>query len=107
MNCFKVTLFVYNLTWPENKSPPNTSIFLELILQTQLLHKENSSILVHSQTSNASVFIALSILLDQLKSENSVDICSTVKRLKRQRNGMIESYVRLYPFLHFKQSYIN
>lgn len=94
MNCFKVTLFVYNITWPEKKCPTNTSVFLELINQTRQLHKENTPILVHSQASNSSVFIALSILLDQLDSENIVDICSAVKRLKRQRLGMIESFVK-------------
>ena len=43
--------------------------------------------------SNCSVFCALSILSEQFKNDQYVDVCRTVKKLKTQRPHMIETYV--------------
>ena len=40
------------------------------------------------------VYIAISILLERLKTEGVVDVFHTVRTLRHQRSGMVESYVR-------------
>ena len=46
--------------------------------------------------SNCSVFCALSILHEQFKNDQYVDVCRTAKKLKTQRPHMIETYVSLH-----------
>ena len=58
--------------------------------------------------SNCSVFCALSILMDQFKNDQYVDVCRTVKRLKLQRPRMIDTFVSIVIIfvINFKPFYI-
>ena len=40
------------------------------------------------------MFVALSILVQQLRTEKRVDIFTTTKKLRSQRHGMISTFVR-------------
>lgn len=41
------------------------------------------------------MFVALSILVQQLRTEKRVDIFTTTKKLRSQRHGMISTFVRI------------
>lgn len=49
-------------------------------------------------TDKSSIFVAMCILIQQLRLEKKVDICTTTRKLRSQRNLMIDSYVS-DPFL--------
>lgn len=50
-------------------------------------------------TDRSSIFVAMSILVQQLRLEKKVDICTLVRKLRAQRLGIIDSYAQ-YEFLH-------
>ncbi|XP_039298297.1 tyrosine-protein phosphatase 69D [Nilaparvata lugens] len=110
-----VTQYQYN-GWPtvEGEVPEVTRGLLELVDQTQGHIGGNNSvtnsspaevttapILVHCHcgSDRSSMFVALSILVQQLRIERRVDICTTVRKLRSQRQGMIQAYAQ-YEFLH-------
>ena len=41
-------------------------------------------------------YIAVSILIERLKTEGAVDVFQTVRKLRLQRPGMVSSVVRLF-----------
>jgi len=52
--------------------------------------------IVSAGVGRTGVFIALSIVLERMRYEGVVDLYQTVKLLRTQRQGMIQSEVRLY-----------
>lgn len=95
-----VTHFMYNESWPEDRAPQNRSAFIDLVslVQKTAAKQQRSCTVVHAHGggSNCSLFCALSILLDQFRNDQYVDVCRTVKKLKTQRPHMIETYVSIF-----------
>lgn len=105
------TQYQYN-GWPtvEGEVPEVTRGLIQLVDQTQenrILSSASEGgspggpMVVHCNlgAERSSIFVALSILVQQLKTEKSVDIFSTARKLKCQRHKMLENYVQ-YEFLH-------
>ncbi|KAL0276002.1 UNVERIFIED_CONTAM: hypothetical protein PYX00_003690 [Menopon gallinae] len=103
------TQFQYN-GWPtvEGEVPEVTRGLIELVNQTQENHRiaaaESSTpgpIVVHCNwgAERSSIFVALTILVEQLKTEKAVDIFSTARRLRSQRPMMLSNYAQ-YELLH-------
>lgn len=102
------TQFQYN-GWPtvEGEVPEVTRGLIELVDQTQENHTAAAAegnpgpIVVHCNwgAERSSIFVALSILVQQLKTEKCVDIFTTAKKLRSQRQHMLKNYVQ-YEFLH-------
>lgn len=90
-----VTQYQYN-GWPtvEGEVPEVTRGMLELVDQTQAT-AGSSAVLVHCHcgSDRSSMFVALSILVQQLRTERRLDICTTTRKLRSQRQGMISSFV--------------
>ncbi|XP_058804465.1 tyrosine-protein phosphatase 69D isoform X2 [Phymastichus coffea] len=98
-----VTQYQYN-GWPtvEGEVPEVTRGLIELIDQTQTNNAESTGpLVVHCNhgSDRSSMFVALSILVQQLRIEKRIDIFTTVKKLRSQRHGMISTYPQ-YEFLH-------
>ncbi|XP_014226420.1 tyrosine-protein phosphatase 69D [Trichogramma pretiosum] len=98
-----VTQYQYH-GWPtvEGEVPEVTRGIIELIDQTQTNNTQATGpLVVHCNhgSDRSSMFVALSILVQQLRSEKRVDIFTTVKKLRSQRQGMITTFAQ-YEFLH-------
>ncbi|XP_057340259.1 tyrosine-protein phosphatase 69D-like isoform X1 [Microplitis mediator] len=98
-----VTQYQYH-GWPtvEGEVPEVTRGLIELVDQTTSTDVETTvPIVVHCSfgSDRSSMFVALSILVQQLKTEKRVDVFTTTKKLRSQRHGMISSYAQ-YDFLH-------
>ncbi|XP_050461822.1 tyrosine-protein phosphatase 69D [Cataglyphis hispanica] len=90
--------------WPtvEGEVPEVTRGLIELVDQTLTNDTEtNGSLVVHCSygSDRSSMFVALSILVQQLRTEKRVDIFTTTKKLRSQRHGMISTFAQ-YEFLH-------
>ncbi|KYN14909.1 Tyrosine-protein phosphatase 69D, partial [Trachymyrmex cornetzi] len=90
--------------WPtvEGEVPEVTRGLIELVDQTLTNDTEVSgSLVVHCSygSDRSSMFVALSILVQQLRTEKRVDIFTTTKKLRSQRHGMISTFAQ-YEFLH-------
>ncbi|XP_032671027.1 tyrosine-protein phosphatase 69D isoform X2 [Odontomachus brunneus] len=90
--------------WPtvEGEVPEVTRGLIELVDQTLTNDAETSgSLVVHCSygSDRSSMFVALSILVQQLRTEKRVDIFTTTKKLRSQRHGMISTFAQ-YEFLH-------
>uniref|UniRef100_A0A336KPC3 protein-tyrosine-phosphatase n=1 Tax=Culicoides sonorensis TaxID=179676 RepID=A0A336KPC3_CULSO len=107
----QVTQFQYQ-GWPtvEGEVPEVTRGICEIVNQAQKHHNSQAArseyvgpgpILVHCNmgTDKSSIFVAMCILIQQLRLEKKVDICTTTRKLRSQRNLMIDSYAQ-YEFLH-------
>lgn len=100
-----VTQYQYH-GWPtvEGEVPEVTRGLIELVDQTTSTDIETTvPIVVHCSfgSDRSSMFVALSILVQQLKTEKRVDVFTTTKKLRSQRHGMISSYVcYLYIFIY-------
>ncbi|KAK6641042.1 hypothetical protein RUM44_012741 [Polyplax serrata] len=103
------TQYQYN-GWPtvEGEVPEVTRGLIQLVDQTQenrmLTAGEGGNpgpMVVHCNlgAERSSIFVALSILVQQLKLEKSVDIFTTARKLKSQRQLMLQNYVQ-YEFLY-------
>lgn len=102
------TQYQYN-GWPTVKGevPEVTRGLIQLVDQTQesrtVAAGEGSPgpMVVHCNlgAERSSIFVALSILVQQLKMEKAVDIFATARKLKSQRQLMLQNYVQ-YEFLH-------
>lgn len=100
------TQYQYN-GWPtvEGEVPEVTRGLIQLVDHTQ----ENRAaaegtpgpMVVHCNlgAERSSIFVALSIIVQQLKTEKSVDIFTTARKLRCQRQLMLQNYVQ-YEFLH-------
>ncbi|OXU25361.1 hypothetical protein TSAR_005640 [Trichomalopsis sarcophagae] len=98
-----VTQYQYH-GWPtvEGEVPEVTRGIIELIDQTQTNNTESTGpLVVHCNhgSDRSSMFVALSILVQQLRIEKRIDIFTTVKKLRSQRHGMISTFAQ-YEFLH-------
>lgn len=101
-----VTQYQYN-GWPtvEGEVPEVTRGLIELVDQTQAAGSEegisSGPILVHCHcgSDRSSMFVALSILVQQLRTERRTDICTVTRKLRAQRQGMIQTFAQ-YEFLH-------
>ena len=83
--------------WPE-ESVPDTGIgIIDLVGQVQR-NSGTHPIVVHCSggTGRTGTFIAISILLEQLKTEGMVDVFQTVRKLRLQRQGSVQTVVSLY-----------
>lgn len=101
----QVTQFQYN-GWPtvEGEVPEVTRGMIEIVNQAQkhsTQQEDMFTIAVHCSlgTDKSSLFVAMCILVMQLKTEKRIDICSIVRKLRAQRSLMIETYAQ-YEFLH-------
>lgn len=95
-----VTQYQYN-GWPtvEGEVPEVTRGLIELMDHaTQHANTIGSGpIVVHCElgSDRSSMFVALSILAQQLKIERRVDVVNTARKLRCQRQGMLTSFVRV------------
>ncbi|KAK7884142.1 hypothetical protein WMY93_027265, partial [Mugilogobius chulae] len=84
------------IDWPEQGVPQTAENFIDFIGQ---VHKtkdqfgQDGPITVHCSTGagRTGVFIALSIILEQLRCEGIVDVFQTVKLLRTQRTAMVQT----------------
>ncbi|PSN55870.1 Tyrosine-protein phosphatase 69D [Blattella germanica] len=100
-----VTNIKYN-GWPtvEGEVPEVTRGLIELVDQTQNhqeTHGGSGPIAVHCScgSERSSMFVALSILVQQLRTEKRVDIFTATRKLRSQRHGMLQTFAQ-YEFLH-------
>ncbi|KAM8708791.1 hypothetical protein ACLKA7_015717 [Drosophila subpalustris] len=104
----KVTQFQYN-GWPtvDGEVPEVCRGIIELVDQAHKHYKSHkntgcrSPLTVHCSlgTDRSSIFVAMCILVQHLRFEKSVDICSTTRKLRSQRPGLLNSFAQ-YEFLH-------
>ncbi|EDV97391.1 GH16835, partial [Drosophila grimshawi] len=104
----KVTQFQYN-GWPtvDGEVPEVCRGIIELVDQAHKHYKNHKNIgcrsplTVHCSlgTDRSSIFVAMCILVQHLRLEKSVDICSTTRKLRSQRPGLLNSFAQ-YEFLH-------
>uniref|UniRef100_W4VRM2 protein-tyrosine-phosphatase n=1 Tax=Corethrella appendiculata TaxID=1370023 RepID=W4VRM2_9DIPT len=98
-----VTQFQYH-GWPtvEGEVPEVTRGMIEIVNQTLKHHSDNNGpMVVHCTygSDRSSIFVAMCILVQQLRCEKRVDVCSLTRKLRAQRNLMIDTYAQ-YEFLH-------
>ncbi|CAD7082783.1 unnamed protein product [Hermetia illucens] len=104
----KVTQFQYN-GWPtvDGEVPEVSRGIIELVDQAQRHHNTEmhfstlSPIAVHCSlgTDRSSIFVSMCILVQQLRTEKKVDICTTARKLRSQRSMLLDTYAQ-YEFLH-------
>ncbi|XP_063928101.1 tyrosine-protein phosphatase 69D isoform X3 [Zophobas morio] len=92
--------------WPtvDGEVPEVTRGLIELVdhAQSNLVHNDCSpSMVVHCNlgSDRSSMFVGLSILVQQLRTEKRVDVFTVTRKLRSQRNGLISTYAQ-YEFLH-------
>ena len=78
--------------------PEVTRGLIELVdhAQSNLVHNDCSpSMVVHCNlgSDRSSMFVGLSILVQQLRTEKRVDVFTVTRKLRSQRNGLISTYV--------------
>lgn len=104
-----VTQFQYH-GWPtvEGQVPEVTRGLIELADQAQSHQSTQQNtgsttgpIVVHCMTGSdrSSMFVALSILVQQLRTEKKIDVCTVARKLRAQRPGMLQTFAQ-YEFLH-------
>ncbi|KAJ1525691.1 hypothetical protein ONE63_008902 [Megalurothrips usitatus] len=104
-----VTQFQYH-GWPtvEGQVPEVTRGLIELADQAQSHQTTQQTsegttgpIVVHCMTGSdrSSMFVALSILIQQLRTEKKIDVCTVSRKLRSQRPGMLQTFGQ-YEFLH-------
>lgn len=66
-----------------------------------------SSMLVHCHlgSDRSSMFVGLSILVQQLRAEQRVDVFTVTRKLRSQRQAMISTYVSIFFFYNLIQLY--
>lgn len=84
------------MDWPEQGSPKSGELFVEFIGQVHKTKEQfgvDGPITVHCSTGagRTGVFVALSIVLERMRYENVVDIFTTVKLMRTQRQNMVQS----------------
>lgn len=47
-------------------------------------------------TERSSIYVAMCILVQHLRTEKKVDICTTTRKLRSQRNMLLDTYVSTY-----------
>ncbi|KAG9509735.1 Tyrosine-protein phosphatase Lar, partial [Fragariocoptes setiger] len=84
------------IDWPEQGVPKSGDSFIDFIVQVHKTKEQfglEGPIVVHCSAGvgRTGVFIALSILLEQLQNEGIADLFSTVRTLRMQRPGMLQT----------------
>jgi protein tyrosine phosphatase len=82
--------------WPEEGVPDTSGGLLDLMEQVQRWQRNsNRLIVVHCSggTGRTGTFLAISNLLERLKSEGVVDVFHTVRALRLQRRGLVQIVV--------------
>ncbi|XP_065213530.1 tyrosine-protein phosphatase 69D isoform X3 [Planococcus citri] len=99
-----VTQYQYN-GWPtvEGEVPEVTRGLIEL-MDHATQHAVNAGpgpIVIHCElgSDRSSMFVALSILAQQLKTERRVDVVNVARKLRSQRQGMLTAFAQ-YEFLY-------
>ncbi|KHJ98251.1 Protein-tyrosine phosphatase [Oesophagostomum dentatum] len=90
--------------WPEQGAPKTAETFLDLIQQvhrTKTQFGVDGPIVVHcsSGAGRTGVFVALAIIIDRMRLEHVVDVFTTVKLLRTERQNMVEDPEQ-YHFLY-------
>nr|XP_023023889.1 tyrosine-protein phosphatase 69D isoform X2 [Leptinotarsa decemlineata] len=92
--------------WPtvDGEVPEVTRGLIEVVDHSQTMLVSNGcspSIVVHCNlgSDRSSMFVGLSILVQQLRTERRVDIFTVTRKLRSQRQALINSYAQ-YEFLH-------
>ncbi|CAL2032981.1 unnamed protein product [Caenorhabditis brenneri] len=83
------------MEWPEMGKPQKADHFLDFVHQVHQAYAQfgcSGPITVHccSGAGRTAVFIALSIILDRMRAEHVVDVFTTVKLLRTERQNMIQ-----------------
>ncbi|XP_014090961.2 tyrosine-protein phosphatase 69D isoform X2 [Bactrocera oleae] len=104
----KVTQFQYN-GWPtvDGEVPEVCRGIIELVDQALNHHNRDKSmdckspLTVHCSlgTDRSSIFVTMCILVQQLRTEKGIDICSTARKIRSQRPRLLNSFAQ-YEFLH-------
>ncbi|CAH8437384.1 unnamed protein product [Dicrocoelium dendriticum] len=82
--------------WPEHGIPSSCEVFIEFLGQvhkTKEQFGQDGPITVHCSTGTGrtGVFLALSIVLERMRYEGVVDMFQTVRMLRTQRPGLIDT----------------
>ncbi|CAH0562390.1 unnamed protein product [Brassicogethes aeneus] len=92
--------------WPtvDGEVPEVTRGMIELVDHGQsavVKNEYSASMVVHCNlgSDRSSMFVGLTILVQQLRTEKRVDIFTVVRKLRSQRHALINSYAQ-YEFLH-------
>ena len=97
-----VTQFHY-LMWPNRAAPENTKSIVELIDELQRVQRKsgNGPITVHCNDGigRTGTFCAAYSMMDRVKVEQVVDPFQTIKSMRIQRAGLLDSLAQ-YIFLH-------
>ena len=92
------------MSWPEKGVPDTSAGLLDLMDQVQRWQRSsgNRPIVVHCSGGNGrtGTFIAISNLLERLKTEGVVDVFHTVRTLRLQRPGLVQTVVRFLYGMH-------
>ncbi|GFT24328.1 receptor-type tyrosine-protein phosphatase R [Nephila pilipes] len=93
-------------TWPDHKTPATAKQLLSMALEAEGMRMGEGNLakgpmIVHCSAGigRTGCFIAVSIGIQQLMEENSVDILGTVSSLRLDRGGMIQT-AEQYEFVH-------
>ena len=88
--------------WPEEGVPDAGTGLIDLVGQVQKWQRNSGThpIVVHCSggSGRTGTFIAISILLERLKTEGVVDVFHTGRTLRLQRPGLIQTVVSLFVF---------
>ncbi|CAB3404167.1 unnamed protein product [Caenorhabditis bovis] len=92
------------IEWPEYGKPDSAEHFIDFVSQVHRAYSQfgiSGPITVHctSGAGRTAVFIALAIILDRMRSEHVVDVFTTVKLLRTERQNMIQD-TEQYHFLY-------
>ena len=84
-------------SWPEEGVPDTGTSIIDLLEQVQKWQRSSGThpIVVHCSggAGRTGAFIAISILLERLKTEGVVDVFQTVRKLRLQRPGLVQTVV--------------
>ncbi|KAH8873072.1 Receptor-type tyrosine-protein phosphatase S [Schistosoma japonicum] len=89
-------------SWPDQEVPTYSTVFLMFLRRVGAITPNDCGpIVVHcsSGTGRTGVYIAISILLERMKTESVIDIFGLVNQLHMQRNYMIETQEQ-YQFIY-------
>ncbi|VDO11127.1 unnamed protein product [Brugia timori] len=81
--------------WPDHCPPKSAELFIDFIHQvhrTKTQFGVDGPITVHCSTGagRTGVFIALSVIIDRMKLEHVIDVFTTVKLLRTERQNMVQ-----------------
>ncbi|XP_066925636.1 receptor-type tyrosine-protein phosphatase S-like [Clytia hemisphaerica] len=91
------TLFNY-VKWPHDGAPQNPSDIIQLLSSIEATQSENPEkpiiVICSDGAGRSGTFIAISILMEQLKLEHSIDVFQTIKKIRSTRPEFVQNEVR-------------